>query len=365
MLQRYGSPLVEVVIIEQDKADDVMVTWSYPGVGQTLSTVLEERSMLGLGKTPLAFTFSKFENSWLYIHTRALDVEEESVEESLSKTESDREEEGALAKVKAFSVCLVCKEYNPERYAALSKLLGNVYEKTQTPLTVLQGFLKVLTTGGVGEYDPDDYPAKDAFLATSIKDIIRTFGIEVILLWTALMMKKRVFVYCDKMTTLLRAIRSFPLFVWHRQDFDQLRPFVNPTEVELADLEKAKVYIAGFTDPSMKNRQDLYDIFIDISERSISVAEHAKTDFRLGKFHKDLAETLVESGEDPEVSALEILKDLTIRSKEFVMKLHSLQVEDEHGNKGITIESLQQRQLPANMGQFLYAVASAEGLTMQ
>lgn len=47
------------------------------------------------------------------------------------------------------------------------------------------------------------------------------------------------------------------------------------------------------------------------------------------------------------------------------MKLHSLQVEDEHGNKGITLESLQQRQLPANMGQFLFAVASAEGLTMQ
>mmetsp|Transcript_15860 Transcript_15860/g.61967 ORF Transcript_15860/g.61967 Transcript_15860/m.61967 type:complete len:363 (+) Transcript_15860:105-1193(+) len=360
MLQRYGSPLVEVVIIEQDKADDVMVTWSYPGVNPTLAGVLEARSMLGLGKTPLAFTFSKFENSWIYIHTRGLggDDEEEDVG-------AETEKDGALGKVKAFSICLVCKEYNPERYAALSRLFGNVYEKTQTPLTVLQGFLKVLTTGGVGEYDPDDYPAKDAYLATSIKDIIRTFGIEVILLWTALMMKKRVFVYCDKMTTLLRAIRSFPLFVWHRQNFDQLRPFVNPTEVELEDLEKAKVYIAGFTDPSMKNRQDLYDIFIDISERSISVAEHAKSDFRLGAFHKDLAETLVESGEDPEVSALEILKDLTIRSKEFVMKLHSLQVEDEHGNKGITIESLQQRQLPANMGQFLYAVASAEGLAMQ
>jgi len=42
-------------------------------------------------------------------------------------------------------------------------------------------------------------------------------------------------------------------------------------------------------------------------------------------------------------------------------KLKTLQVEDEEGNQMITIEALQS--LPANMQQFLYAVASAEGLT--
>lgn len=59
------------------------------------------------------------------------------------------------------------------------------------------------------------------------KDIIKIFGIEIILLWTALMMKKRVVVYCDKSSTLLRVIRSFPLFIWHRRDDDLLYPFNN------------------------------------------------------------------------------------------------------------------------------------------
>lgn len=49
--------------------------------------------------------------------------------------------------------------------------------------------------------------------------------------------------------------------------------------------------------------------------------------------------------------------------KDLLTKIESLQVEDEEGNKTITLESLQQRQLPANIYQFLYAVASAEGLT--
>merc|ERR1712000_778174 len=92
---------------------------------------------------------------------------------------------------------------------------------------VLQGFLRVLTSGKVGNFDKDDFPARDALLATSIKDIIKIFGIETILLWTALMMKKRVAVYCDKIQTLLRVIRSFPLFIWHRRDWELLYPFTN------------------------------------------------------------------------------------------------------------------------------------------
>lgn len=367
MLQQYGSPLLAVAVIELDTSGDAMVTWSYPGLDDGLDTVLLERSQLpSLSSQPdkelLPFTFSRFGSNWIYIHSRQHEIPQPEMGEG--GIPLPLPEDVVLPRVKVFSICLVCKEFNPEKYAAFSKLLANVYEKTGTPLNVLQGFLKVLTTGSVGEYNPDDYPARDAFLATSLKDIIRIFGLEIILLWTALMMKKRVVVYCDRVPTLLRAIRGFPLFIWHRQDWDHLRPFVNMNEVELEDLEKAKVYCAGFIDPAIRNRQDLYDVFIDLAERTISVPDHAKADFRLGAFHKDLAEAMVEMSEDPEMTAVDILKDLTGRAREFVGKLEVLQVEDEHGNRGITLESLQERQLPQNMGQFLYAVAAAEGLTM-
>jgi len=61
------------------------------------------------------------------------------------------------------------------------------------------------------------------------------------------------------------------------------------------------------------------------------------------------------------MSSLDIIKELAIKTTELIGKLKTLQTEDEEGNQTITLESLQS--LPANMQVFLYAVASAEGLT--
>ena len=54
-------------------------------------------------------------------------------------------------------------------YATLAKLFVNVYQKTGTPINVLQGFLRVLTVGKVGDFDQAEFPQRDALLATSIK----------------------------------------------------------------------------------------------------------------------------------------------------------------------------------------------------
>lgn len=40
------------------------------------------------------------------------------------------------------------------------------------------------------------------------------------------MMKKRIIVYSEKLGLLLKLIRAFPLFAFHRQDWDILRPYV-------------------------------------------------------------------------------------------------------------------------------------------
>jgi len=311
------------------------------------------------------FTFSKFNNQWIYIVSSPVEHEEEPTEEEEEDksiaVDTGKEYSGPLGRVEAFSICMLCKDYNPEMYATLSKLFVEVYKKTGTPISVLQGFLRVLTMGKVGDFDKEDFPARDALLATSIKDIIKIFGIEIILLWNALMMRKRVAVYCDRSSTLLRVIRAIPLFIWHRRDWDMLHPFVIMEENQIAELEKARVYCAGFTDPEIKNRTNLYDVLIDLNERTISVSEHAKGDFRMGSFHKDLGEFLVECSEDEEMSNLDIIKELAIKTRELLEKLKSFQAEDEEGNQVITLEALQN--LPANMQQFLYAVASAEGLT--
>lgn len=53
------------------------------------------------------------------------------------------------------------------------------------------------------------------------------------------------------------------MFVWHRQAFDVLRPYVSMNEQEISDLKSNPVYCAGFTDPQVRDRDDLYDLFLD------------------------------------------------------------------------------------------------------
>jgi hypothetical protein len=62
-------------------------------------------------------------------------------------------------------------------------------------------------------------------------DIVRTFGAETVLIWSALMMKKRVVVYSEKLSVLLCAIRALPLFVFHRANWNLLRPYVTVNDV--------------------------------------------------------------------------------------------------------------------------------------
>ncbi len=92
----------------------------------------------------------------------------------------------------------------------------------------MQAYIGVWSTGEapaeLGAYKDADFDVRKAYLATNIKgrarpavlcaaptdrraDVIRMFGPEVILLWSALLMKKRVTVYAEKLGILLKLIR--------------------------------------------------------------------------------------------------------------------------------------------------------------
>jgi hypothetical protein len=63
---------------------------------------------------------------------------------------------------------------------------------------------------------------------------------------------------------LINLSRAIPLFVLHRQDWNLLRPLVNVrNQIELQDLTNAAVYIAGFTDNVIKQKDEYYDIIMD------------------------------------------------------------------------------------------------------
>eukprot|EP01097_Dermamoeba_algensis_P004397 TRINITY_DN2875_c0_g1_i1.p2 TRINITY_DN2875_c0_g1~~TRINITY_DN2875_c0_g1_i1.p2 ORF type:complete len:141 (-),score=27.67 TRINITY_DN2875_c0_g1_i1:371-793(-) len=139
-----------------------------------------------------------------------------------------------------------------------------------------------------------------------------------------MLMKKRIVVFSEDLSLVLKFVRGFPLFVWHRQNWDLLRPFSQQSSSQVSELANTPVYVAGFCDPMIKTRDDLYDLFVDVDSRSITISENARVDFALGSFHKEIATFLVQSSEDDEVSDQSLIKNLAVQTKDLITKLSSL-----------------------------------------
>ena len=57
-------------------------------------------------------------------------------------------------------------------------------------------------------------------------------------------------------------IRTIPQLVWHRQNWDILYPWVDSSDqMDLQSLTSNSYYVAGFTDASVENQTELYDVF--------------------------------------------------------------------------------------------------------
>jgi len=194
----------------------------------------------------------------------------------------------------AFSVVIMGKSFNPERYSRLTELLAKRYALSGQPPRVLEAYLGAYSKdefnfGSSGKYNAAEFDDRKSLVKCSLKckkiffsfcfpcfffflpqhvvslnpAVLATFGMESILIFQAMILKKRVIVYCSKLDQLLETIRCLPLFAWHRKNWAILRPFVTPTDVELEELASAGIYVAGFTDRVIENREDLYDLFID------------------------------------------------------------------------------------------------------
>jgi len=224
--------------------------------------------------------------------------------------------------------------------------------------------LSIFTTASYSEGDIKfsslDYDNKrDHFLASPLLDVIKLFEESTWMLWSGLLMKKRVVVYGQHLPSLLEFTRALPLFVLHRQDWNLLRPNVdirNPIEME--DLEQAGVYIAGFLSPLIKQKEELYDLFVDLTEHTISVAEHAREDFVQTKFHQEFSGFVTMAVESPEVTDQKLIMAIKKKTGDLIGRLQKIRQE---GN--ITFAVLAEQNLPPNMDAFLYSVASAEGMT--
>ncbi|XP_028324488.1 DENN domain-containing protein 10 isoform X1 [Gouania willdenowi] len=347
-----ASPETQLIssvgLIEKDVNGDTLWVWCYPSVSSELRQVLLSKCCLTQeGKDFHTFVFGQFCRTWYYITT--VEVQEPT----------------ALNKVTHFSIVVTAKDFNPEKYAALGRILCRMYIKHGSPVKMMEAYITVLTKGVCqsdenGSFVIKDYDVRKAYLAGSIKDVVSQFGMETIILYTALMLKKRIVVHHPRIEVLLEFTRVLPALTWHRKDWSILHPYVHLTEVEEVDLKKSSGYIAGFTDPEVSNRSDLFDVFVNLPESVITISQNAKEAMAMGKLHKDIGQLIIQSAEDSERSDSQVIKDLSVKTREILTNLVALA--DECEDSKITLESLKKRHFPPATENFLFHLAAAEQL---
>ncbi|XP_049593002.1 DENN domain-containing protein 10 [Syngnathus scovelli] len=338
--------MLSVGLIEKDVNGDTLWVWCYPSVGSDLRSVLLSKCCLTQSKDDFhTFVFGQFCRTWYYIST--LEVEEPT----------------PLNKVTHLSVVVTAKDFNPEKYAALNRILCRMYIKYGSPVKMMEVYIAVLIKGICqseenGSFLTKDYDIRKAFLAGSIKDVVSQFGMETIILYTAVMLKKKIAVHHPRIEALLEFTRALPALAWHRKDWSILHPYVHLTDTELEHLNKCSGYIAGFVDPEVSNRSDLFDVYVNLPDSVITISQSAKEAMMMGKLHKDIGNLIVHSAEDTEKSDSQVIKDISLKTQQILTHLGTLADQCE-GSK-ITLEYLKEQHFPPATENFLFHLAAAE-----
>jgi len=328
-------------LLERDVNDDVMCVWSYPGIERSHGEILVARCGLQSKKISDAYRWSKFGSTWQYMQTVPVD-------------------DIKVSRVNAACIVVLSEQFNPEKFRALLSVLAESYRKSYSPRPLLEAFLKIFRTAELPGWSDSKFDNRRALIAGSIKATVKSFGQQIALLWTAIVLKKRIFVYADSVSEVLSLVRIMPLFgSWHRQNWGILRPLVCLGETELQDLAKSKVYVAGTTDARCSSKEGFYDLFVDATSAKMSVPSHAKAGMAMTKFHKDFAKTIMRAAQSE--SDQGVIKAVALKTRALIDNVKKIKAELNVRSLKLAdfakIESISDK-----IARFFFDVAVAEGL---
>ncbi|KAF4532593.1 hypothetical protein B566_EDAN013371 [Ephemera danica] len=333
---------------------DALCTWTYPSVTEQQQALILRKCGLDSSDhtNQQTYVYSRLGQSWYYIYfTEVFD--------------SDN-----LPKVKQFALVLWTKDFNPEKYETLCRILSKTYCKTGNPVAMLTLYLSVATRGVCtteenGTFLARDFDSSKNFTNTHVKELLNTFGLESILIYTALLLKKRIIVYHHSLDALLKAVRSFPAFMLHRKGWDCLFPWTDLYPNEVLDLKSNTSYIAGCREAIIESRSDLYDVLVHLPAREITIAPHAKESMVMTKSHKEIALFLVQLSENTSLGEQQIIRAIADKTADLLAQLRSLATtQTSEGKAMVSIETLRGRALTPALENFLFNLAVAENMMM-
>ncbi|XP_059488808.1 DENN domain-containing protein 10-like [Neocloeon triangulifer] len=336
-------------IIEKDCNGDVLCTWTYPSsTNQQRELALRKCRFEG---PDTIFLYGRCGTLWYYIFT------------------NESPDIAKLPKVRQFAICVWSSEFNPEMYEALSKVMANKYNRTGNNVLVLELYLAATTIGEIQDSDfsfsSKDFPQSMISQgSTNIKEIISNFGLETILIYTAVLLKKRIIVYHHDMATLLKTVRSLPALVSHRGLYSNIFPCVDLQKDEIFSLKSCANFVAGCRDANVAS-SDLFDVFVHLPATEISIAPSARESMSMTRAHKEIAFYLVQLSQNENLSERQVVTAISTKTNDLLEQLRTLATtKTSDGKSMVTLDSLRAKNLPHGMENFLFNLAIAEDIMM-
>ncbi|KAK6633045.1 hypothetical protein RUM43_012788 [Polyplax serrata] len=336
---------------EKDVNNETLLVWAYPSVTTEKRQYLL-RKYHGINSQTNFFVFVRYNNEWCYFNVTQVFVTDN------------------LPQVKQFALVIWASDYNPEKYDNLCRILSKRYCKTGDPTVVLQLYLSVMT-GGVctteenGMFSLTDFQSRRKPENSDIKDLIKLFGLEIILIYTTLLLNKRLIIYHHSLDSLLKWVQIIPYLMVHR-NFDGITfPWVHLESDELLNLKCCDGFIAGSTDKGIESLNDMFDVFVNVPAREVTISPYSRDYFAMTKTHKDIALFIVQLSENPNLEEYQIITEIAKKTQELLSQLRLLaSVVTPDGRKVVSIETLKEKNLAPALESFLFNLSVAEKMIM-
>lgn len=227
------------------------------------------------------------------------------------------------------------------------------YELSWNPTNILEGYLSLCTVGsfsrGLKRLDLSSFSHKlgskvlDSLDTTIRNLIVSAGGEETVILWNAVLLKKRILVQANAIPLVLSIVSALSLFGSHRSDpYNILRPLVqlDADNIQLQELKRLPCYIAGTVDSKscIELAPSFCDVFISVSSVNapgpattttnvfdITVYPHARESLRMGQLHKDMAAYM--SQISMSATCTSVTEQLTQKTRKIIKSIQSLSSE--------------------------------------
>jgi len=341
-VQVHGCHLLERKL--SDDAD-ILWAWTYPGIDEKERSVYLRKASILFQNRTRHFYYFRFSNLWVYIY--------------FSEVYSPEE----LLQAKEVALILSSKDFNPSRYQTLGAFLIKSYNNSRSPIEVLGLFLSVLTKGECitsenGAYYLDEFVSPSPRDNSQIRNIIGRFGLETILIYTALLLKRRIVLYHHDAEELVTFVTSLPAFLPHREMWNLLYPWVDCYPEELLPFQESKVHIIGCTNSNMENLVDLYDLYVNIPASEIMIAPHSKEVMTMTKVHKDIALFMVQLTQKQGLSEGDVISSISQKTKELILNARTTI----GSNKDSMDDLLKKMDFSSPLESFMFNLVQAEDL---